>query len=270
VKRTHLFHSSQRIRLLRYLSQGFVVLLIAYLGIRHQVTGGGPRGSAPIDSYCVFGGAETLWTYITTGAFMAKTNVSNFILLGAAILVTVLTGASFCGWICPVGAMQDALGGVGKKLFKRTFTPPRSWDRYLRHLRFASLLLVLYMTARFGSLWFADYDPFKFLFHFSFETALPIVLIVVFVIASILSERFWCKYLCPLGGLFSLLSKLSLFKLRRNTTSCVNCNLCTRSCPVGLDVSNANVLNDGQCIKCLNCVTACPIKGALTIETKRR
>ncbi|QQE80272.1 4Fe-4S binding protein [Alicyclobacillus sp. SO9] len=270
MKRTHMLHPSRRLRLLRYVSQGIVVLVIAYLGLRHQATGGGPRGSAPIDSYCVFGGLETFWTFITTGTFLAKTNLSNIVLLVSVVLLTLLTGASFCSWICPLGTIQDVLAGFGKKIFGRTFLPSPRLDKYLRHLRFASLLLILYFTIRLGSLWFADYDPFKAIFHFSFETLLPIFLIAGFVVLSILSERFWCKYLCPLGAFFSLFSRLSLFKLKRNPDSCKSCNLCNRSCPMGLNVAQANVLSDGQCIKCLNCIQSCPLDGALSLETKRR
>lgn len=75
---------------------GFIILA-TYLGFRHQVIGGGPTGVPPIDAYCPFGGLETLPHYLTTGSFLQKTAPSNFWLLVAVIVTTLLAGALFCG-----------------------------------------------------------------------------------------------------------------------------------------------------------------------------
>lgn len=263
----NLFHPSRRISLLRQISLVIFVLLTAYIGIRHQVVGGGPQGSGPLDTYCVFGGVETLWMYFTTGQFLQKTNLANFVLLAATLVLVVVTGASFCGWICPFGAVQEWLGNIGKKLFGKTFVPPASWDRPLRYLRFAVLALILYMTAITGKLWFETYDPFKILFHFNFETTTAIVILVLTIVISLISERFWCKYLCPLGAIFSVLSPTSFFKLKRQPHECIGCGLCNKVCSMGINVDHARTIADGECIKCLQCMEACPKQQALVLES---
>ncbi|MTV49229.1 4Fe-4S binding protein [Heliobacillus mobilis] len=261
-----IFHPTRRMSLLRNASLIGFVMLMGYFGIRHQIVGGGPQGSPPLDSYCVFGGVETLWSYVTKGQFLQKTNLSNLVLLTAAVLVTLLTGASFCGWICPFGALQEWIGIIGKRLFGKQFPLPVHIDRPLRYLRFVLLALILYMTISTDKLWFEIHDPFKAFFGFEFELSPGLVILLLLSILSIFIERFFCKYLCPLGALFSLLSPLSIIKLKRQSSHCIGCNLCNKSCPMGIDV--AHVQNTGgDCIRCLQCMENCPKPEALILES---
>ncbi|MZP29405.1 4Fe-4S binding protein [Heliobacterium undosum] len=264
--RKSILHPSRRVTLVRWLSLLFFVGLTSYIGLRHQIVGGGPQGAAPLDTFCIFGGIETLWSYATTGKFLAKTNMANLVLLAAGIILVLVAGAGFCGWICPLGAVQEWLGGLGKKLFGKTLTVPPSVDLPLRALRFLFLALILYMTVLDNKLWFEPYDPFKVLFHFEFETTTSIVVLALFVALSLPIERFWCRYLCPLSAVYSLVSPLSLFKLKRQAHACIDCGACTRNCPVGIDVQHCGTIPDGRCIKCLQCMESCPKPDALVLE----
>jgi len=75
---------------------------------------------------------------------------------------------------------------------------------------------------------------------------------------NILAERFWCRYLCPLGGLLGLIAKISLFR-RRQPQDCGGCNLCSQVCPTGtIDPKKQSASDPGECTLCLECLQACP------------
>lgn len=253
-------------KLFRRLSQIFVVGLITFIGIRHQVLGGGPEGSAPLDSYCPFGGVEAAFQFLRSGTFITKTNYSNFILLGAVIALAILAGRAFCSWLCPFGAVQEFLSFNGRKIFKRQFALPKTLDKYLRYMRYVVLALILVLTYRTATLVFETYDPFKVMFHFAFETTTAIVILAATIVISILVDRAWCKYLCPLGGLMSILGRFHLLQVKRNDALCAKCDLCSAHCPENINITAYDTINDKKCIKCLDCMSACPKEGALELQ----
>ena len=82
-------------------------------------------------------------------------------------------------------------------------------------------------------------------------------------------DRFFCKYACPLGAFLGIISKISLFKIKRENSTCIHCNLCNKNCPVNINVSNLNQIDSAECISCLECVTVCPTnKGTLKTHIK--
>jgi len=88
--------------------------------------------------------------------------------------------------------------------------------------------------------------------------------------ASLFIERFWCRYLCPLGALLAPLQKLSLFKVRRSEEHCIHCHICSKSCPVRLDPESTEVTASAECIACGACVSGCPKEKALFFGTRSR
>lgn len=82
-------------------------------------------------------------------------------------LSAVLFGPIFCGWLCPLGTLQEWIAKAGKKIFKVKYNKfiPYKYDKYLRYLRYIMLIWVLYMTAATGKIAFEAYDPFYILFN---------------------------------------------------------------------------------------------------------
>lgn len=247
-----------------------VAVLVVVAAVRHQVVTSG--SAASVDALCPFGALETMWTWVTTGAFISKIHPSNLVLGVGLLLAVLVAGNAFCGWICPFGAVQDALQWVKRKLHIPTIAVPPRVDRVLRYGRFVVLAVVLVASATTLELLFAGYDPYFTLFslHWIFEpdlaTMWPALAIVVAVLgASMLVERAWCRYLCPLGGALSLLGHLSFLRIRRTASACTDCNLCNKPCPVGIDVAKAAPTVSADCIGCLECVASCPRAGALEV-----
>ncbi len=229
--------------------------------------------TASIDALCPFGGVETLWTFLSSqGATIPKTHLSNIILLIGLVAGTLIAGGAFCGWVCPFGAVQDLLNGIRRRLHIKPVELPSKLDAILRYGRFITLAIILYQTISSVKLWFADVDPYRtlfglgWLFEFNLATSWPAYLITLSVLAaSFFVERAWCRYLCPLGGVISVLSNFSLLRIRREESSCKSCAICTRPCPVKLNVHDAKIVSS-NCIGCLQCVDSCPRHGALEVK----
>ena len=139
---------------IRRIIQGFFFVLIALISVNHTLAesgqGIGLLSSASLHALCPFGGVETLYKYITTGTFVQKIHDSSFILMIIGLLTAVLFGPVFCGWVCPLGTIQEWFASIGKKIFKKKrynhFIPAKI-DRVLRYARYLVLAWVIYMTA---------------------------------------------------------------------------------------------------------------------------
>jgi polyferredoxin len=257
------------IRRLRYTILLILFILLAFYGIRHQVVGGGPAGTPSIHAYCPFGGLATAYTYFASGGFVQKLYYSNLILLGAVILLAVITAAGFCGWICPFGAFQEWLSRLGKRVFGKTFELPHGLDKRLKYAKYLVLAVILFFTYKTGELVFEEYDPFFALFHFKFEgLTFGVGILLLLIPLSLFLRRAWCRYFCPLGAFLSFFNWMSRFKIIRNVDACTECGACRRACQMGIQVEKVEKVPETHCIKCLECVEACK-NGALTLQTPK-
>jgi polyferredoxin len=259
-----------RTQLIRRLVQTAFLGFILFASVRHMLFE--EAGAASIDALCPFGGVETLWHWVTTGEYVPKIHPSSLVLMVGLLLATLASGATFCGWICPFGTLQDALTSLRQRLRIPAIDVPEKVDRWLRYGRFVTLALILYMTISSVKLWFADYDPYRtifglgWLFEFNLAEQWPAYAVALGILAaSFAIPRFWCKYTCPLGGLLSLVSHISILRIRRTDATCKSCALCSRPCPVGIAVEKANPLVSTNCIGCLACVEACPRHSTLEV-----
>lgn len=255
---------------LRRLSQlGFS----AYIVIAAVIHNTGNMKTASTDALCPFGGIETIWRFITSNgtAYCPKTHPSNLVLAVGLLLGVVIAGGAFCGWVCPFGAVQDALDWVRRKLRLPTVRVPAKLDKILRYGRYVVLAGILYATISTVTLWFADFDPYRtlfglgWIFEFNLAEQWPAYAITIGVlIAAFFIPRLWCRYLCPLGAIVGLFQRISPLKIRRDKNLCIDCGRCNRACPMKLEIASKNAVNF-DCTACQKCTSVCPVPGALNV-----
>ncbi|MAT40910.1 MAG: ferredoxin [Anaerolineaceae bacterium] len=249
--------------------QLFFFILVALIAVNHTLaeSGGGIPllASASLHAICPFGGVVSLYQYATVGTFVQKIHESSFVLMIIAFALAFLVGPAFCGWVCPLGTIQEWVSNIGRKIFKKKHNHviPYKVDRVLRYTRYLVLIWVVFMTATSGKLFFASIDPYFALFNFwTSEVAIGGLLILgVTLLASLVVERPWCKYACPYGAVLGITNLFRVFKIRRNETDCKVCKVCSRDCPMNIPVHAVKVVRDHQCISCLECTSEgiCPV-----------
>ncbi|MBI9106362.1 MAG: 4Fe-4S binding protein [Spirochaetales bacterium] len=262
---------TKRLTKFRLLILAAFVIFITYQAYMHQVKGGGPDGAPSIHALCPYGGLESLYTLFASGELIDKIYLGTMALFIITVITAIVFRRGFCGWICPLGGLQEFFARLGRKLMRRQLTMPRAIDKYLRYLKYAVLILTAVYSWRTASIWVGPYDPWAAYGHLGeglpavwkeFPVGLSILLITF--IGSFFYDRFFCKYLCPMGGLLGIISKISPFKIKRDESACISCNLCTKVCPVNIDVAKVQAVTSAECINCQECTSVCPEKGALT------
>ena len=260
---------------LRTIVQIFFFALVAFISINHTLVVSGKGipllSSASLHALCPFGGVVSIYQFATVGTFVQKIHASSFILMIIGFILAILFGPVFCGWVCPFGSIQEWLGGIGRKLFKKRrynhFIPSKI-EYYLRYLRYFVLAWVLYMTAVTGKLIFQEYDPYYALFNFwTSEVALiGLIILGLTLIGSLFVERPWCKYACPYGAVLGITNLFRVFKIRRTAATCKLDGACDIYCPMNIPVSQKTVVRDHQCISCLECTSEARCPAAGTVE----
>ncbi len=252
----------------RWVQIGFF-LFIAAIAVNHGLTeaGGGISWipNASLHAICPFGGVVTLYTYVTDGLLIKKIHESSLILMGLVLFLSILVGPAFCGWVCPLGSIQEWIGKLGRKLMGKRFNNliPNRADQILRWLRYLILIRVLMVTAQSVQLVFSAVDPYYALFQFwTGEVAISAIVVLLVVLGlSLIVERPWCRYACPFGALLGITNLFRIFAIRRKPATCIGCKKCNAVCPMGIEVSTTTKVRDLRCITCMECTSdaACPI-----------
>jgi len=204
-----------------------------------------------------------------------------WLVIGGVLLVGAVMGRFLCGWVCPMGFLQDLLYKIrGPKFRLPAFT---SWFKY------AFLLVTVVGVAYFVQ----DYENSKLFFCRYCPTSaiqvmgpnllgggvaldsffvLKVSVLALVVVLAIAHHRSFCKVMCPVGAMVALTNRFSLFSIRLKKDQCIECRKCDRSCPMDVPVSQSKehgkpVNRKLECIGCLSCEESCPT-GA--IETRRR
>lgn len=207
-----------------------------------------------------------LVNYLPTREFMLTTLA---LLLG----ITLLFRTGFCGWLCPIGTIVDLLRGLGKKIGGLSFLKPvnkkyKKWvkdnrgilnkiDKYARLFKYIFLLWILQAA-------FLSIASIKKGDEHGIITVL--YLVIALLVLGLFVDRAWCKYACPLGAIIGIFGRISPTKVTRDENLCISCNLCSKNCPMNIDVATKKHVKDLDCNTCLNCVDVCPVEGALDLK----
>jgi len=248
-------------------------VIILYFFVRAIENGITPTiGRAPsVEGFLPIGALMSFRLFISEG-FFDPVHPASLVIFTAAIIISLLLKKSFCGWMCPVGTFSEFVSKTGRKLFKRDLILPGYADYALRSIKYVLMTFFLYMilvqmsTTQISEFLKASYWKVADIKLLIFFTAMSLTTKIIFAILFVFSlfyRSFWCRYLCPYGGLLGLLSMLSPSKIRRNETHCIQCGQCTAHCPSMLSVSTNQVINSPECTGCLTCVSYCMSKGAL-------
>ncbi|MGI6718653.1 MAG: 4Fe-4S binding protein [Bacteroidales bacterium] len=238
-------------------------------------------------------------TLQTNFAFMARIQFVpallslSFIIIGLLILLTLLFGRIYCSTICPLGTLQDIFIRISNLFYKNNINRFRYKKAYnvLRYsvlgiaivgffMGFSVIITLLDPYGAFGRISANIFRPIlisvnnvstKLLYHtndYVISNAVPalsslIVAIITFVclmVMCVVSGRLYCNTLCPVGGVLSLISRFSLFKIHFNKEKCVNCKTCKVVCKSNCIDSQNMLVDNSRCVMCLNCLGQCNSK----------
>jgi MauM/NapG family ferredoxin protein len=226
--------------------------------------------------------------------FFASHSIMVSFAVTAAIvaLATLLFGRFFCGFLCPLGTLIDA---VDATLFKKMRASDRKVPRYFQRIKYVIMIAFLVLSVfgavfplYLGPLSFTTrlitividpvlkiagsdvnrvvgvvsptasalmYSAFPMKIRFFYGVAATMIMGVLVFSGGFWDKRFWCQYICPSGAFFGLLSRYSLFRRTVIETKCNSCQRCVKACPVhAISTGNVKKINLAECIECGVCV----------------
>jgi polyferredoxin len=236
---------------------------------------------------------------IALAAFIAsRTLVISFGLAAITIIVTLVLGRVACGWVCPMGSLQQFFSFLFKKtkIHKPKIPKDRHtiWKYYilifvlsgtllslnlvglldplsllyrsfaisllpaLSHV-FSNIIAVLYQISLYSIgdslVQFFETVDVNAVFVQSFFIG---VLFIGIILLNAARERFWCRYICPLGAFLGIMARWNILKLKIDQDKCINCNLCTIHCQTQANPYPQEDWRSAECVYCFTCGAVCP------------
>jgi polyferredoxin len=253
---------------------------------------------APLEApFAVLAGSfDTMQRVLTSGAF-------PFFTLGAMIIILTVVGRAGCGWVCPIGTIQDFI-----TLPKRTkLRPSPQTEKELRRIKAYVFVVVMFfavwvgistltgtadvLRASFGIFADAAFDPLNpayilfvvapeqtwpqsletlwYVLSWDFVVWLQFAFVAIVFIISYWIPRWFCRWLCPAGWFYSVFSRDALIGIGRNPARCTpdTCNVCEEACPMNIRIRKFPYqhMYSPDCILCLECMSHCP-NGAIELR----
>ena len=188
------------------------------------------------------------------------------LIFGIILFFGILLGRIICGFLCPFGFLQELIYKIKtKKIKKNKITKKFTILKYIILIIFVLLIPIILNYPGFckyicpvgtieGGIPLTTLNEnLKNLRGFLFN--LKFTILIIILISSIFIFRFFCKFLCPLGAIYSMFNKISFFNIVLDEKKCINCNKCIEICP--MDIKK---VGDRECVSCTKCINICPTK----------
>lgn len=196
----------------------------------------------------------------------------SFYIVGFLTLMGVTMGRFICGWLCPFGLIQELLNKIPSPKFKVS----KRFEN-LKYLKYVILLVFVILLPMFwvndvgmGSPTFCKYIcpagtleggvPLTLLdtslrSAVGFLFAWKLTLLIITIILSIIIFRPFCRFICPLGAIYSIFNPISIYRLKIDKDKCTSCGACAKKCKMDIEVYKKP--NSLECIRCGECKSAC-------------
>jgi ferredoxin len=288
------------IQTLRILSQTVFFILFIYLLFETHFPG--EDYIRRVEIFFHFDPLLAVATFIASRTFFA-----SFVFAAVTIVLTFILGRVACGWVCPLGSIHQFFSFIFKKsklLKPKKLKDNRTvWKYYLLIFILVGTLFSLDLVGIFDpfSLLYRSFAVSVMpVFRHSFSSFIGIlyginlssvansltqffenlalnptfrqgffigVLFIGTVALNLSRERFWCRYLCPLGALLGLVSRWNVLKLRIDPQKCIECELCNIHCETQANPFPAEEWKSSECVYCYTCSSICPT-GAIGFPLK--
>lgn len=164
--------------------------------------------------------------------------------------------AIFCGWLCPFGALQELLNKFAQLIRLPQIIVPHVLQERLfavKYVIFLGLLVLLFVDFNLA-MQGTQVEPFKTAITFRFDAPWPAVTYALILLGiGLFVERFYCRFICPLGAGLSILGRVRMFNWLKRKPECGNpCKQCESVCPVGA-IQASGAIDMNECFYCLDC-----------------
>ena len=229
-----------------YIRLGFLTITLTWLGWIAQAQ----LSIVNIISYAqalIQGKGYTQFLFEPLMCIIFVYTLISLILLGRGV---------FCGWLCPFGALQEILFKFGRFIKLPQINIPFWLNERLWALKYV-ILLIIAATIIIGhdsSYALVEIEPFKTAITSYFDRSLPYVIYAVILLSiALFTERFFCRFMCPLGAVLGFLGRFHIFDMIPRRPECGSpCHLCENSCPVQA-IAPSGKINMNECFQCLDC-----------------
>ncbi|MCD8544239.1 MAG: quinol dehydrogenase ferredoxin subunit NapH [Sulfurospirillum cavolei] len=195
--------------------------------------------------------------------FAAGATVSINVLVGGVLVwlfYTIFGGRAFCSWVCPVNIVTDAANWTRRKLFLEQ-TERKIWlGRSVRYWLLGLSLVLSFLT---GVAAFEIVSPIGMLHRgIIFGMGMGVAAILALFLFDLFAvKNGWCGHVCPLGGFYSVVGRLSLIRVKHDHTKCTSCMACKTVCPekhvLGIVSKQSGAILFGECTNCGRCIDVC-------------
>ena len=186
--------------------------------------------------------------------------IQTFIII--PIIVYKWGKGAYCGWICSCGALAETLGDEYRTKALHGPAAKKADNAGQIVLLFATIMTVFVVMHTWGGI---SVPGEKLIFKL-YEMIVDIFLAGVLGVGVyfFLSGRVWCRFFCPLAALMHIYARFSPYRIFADKKRCISCNICTKSCHMGIDVmgyANKGIpMNDVECVRCSSCIISCPMQ----------